>query len=153
MNIEIKKTAAISALALTMGALGGTLYSNIAFAQVAPPPVPQTPGATSPADGAPGDNGKSPASTSTQTTTTTTTNQTPPPDDPMRIKATGSMSMPFGKMDSNADGKISRDEMKADAKMNDKFDTMDRNRDGFLAQDEFSVEASAKAKREKPKLR
>ncbi len=180
MNIQSRKTFAISALALTLGAISGTVFTHTASAQVAPPAVPQTPGAASPADGTPGNNGKSPSSTATQTTTTTTqtspSQTTPnPTDDATRLgnrrpldrpsnlpgqspntpsapnemegSASGTAAAPFGKFDTNADGKISRDEMRADAKMSRKFQSMDRNRDGYLSTDEYSVDASVTTKR------
>lgn len=43
----------------------------------------------------------------------------------------------FSTLDTNKDGKISREEARADAGLYEDFDTLDTNHDGFLSPEEF----------------
>jgi hypothetical protein len=54
----------------------------------------------------------------------------------------------FGRVDANADGKISRDEAKGDLSLNSRFKKLDKDRDGALSMDEYR--ASAAASKSKP---
>lgn len=63
-----------------------------------------------------------------------------------KIKAKGGQA-DFASFDINADGKLSRDELKADSTLTGKFDQLDRNRDGNLSRGEYtsSLKASSKS--------
>lgn len=56
----------------------------------------------------------------------------------------------FGKLDANADGKLSRDEVKASATLNQRFSEVDRNNDGGIDQAEFSAFESKTARGGRP---
>lgn len=55
---------------------------------------------------------------------------------------TGSPSMAFKRLDTNQDGKISREEAARATGMSDRFDQMDQDRDGQLSSEEFAAGAS-----------
>lgn len=56
-------------------------------------------------------------------------------------------SSDYSKLDTNGDGKISKDEAKADPEMAAKFDELDTNKDGSLTSSE--IQAGAKRRRDK----
>lgn len=45
--------------------------------------------------------------------------------------------MPFSSMDTNRDGKVSRDEVKSHAELTSSFATLDADRDSYLSESEF----------------
>lgn len=62
-----------------------------------------------------------------------------------KLKAKGGQA-DFASFDINADGKLSRDELKADSTLTGKFDQLDRNRDGNLSRGEYTSSLNASGK-------
>jgi hypothetical protein len=65
------------------------------------------------------------------------------PASPAQPGASGSQSMDYSKLDTNGDGKISKDEAATDPALSSNFSKLDKDRDGTLSATELSA---AKAK-------
>ncbi|AXQ27710.1 hypothetical protein D0B54_03070 [Solimonas sp. K1W22B-7] len=53
--------------------------------------------------------------------------------------AAASVGADFGKLDANADGKLTRAELKGNSEMTARFKALDKNKDGKLSSDEYAA--------------
>jgi hypothetical protein len=60
-------------------------------------------------------------------------------DDPSTPAQPGAQAVDYSKLDTNDDGKISKDEAAADSMLSSKFSTLDKDGDGSLSSTELSV--------------
>lgn len=139
MYPQSRKLVLASGIALAMAAICGAVTTGTALAQVpaSAPEIPTLPASPIPLGGGSPLDGARP--------------MTPTVPESGQGSASGSVTSPFAALDANADGKLSKSELKGKASLGGNFKSADVNRDGYLNPAEFAAFGSVSATTTKPK--